>query len=817
MTEQLKLEVTNKEEQLKSSVSEKQQKDVDSFIKKLNEISKKSNDKNQTPEKQKETSKSETEKNKEKEDKEKNKATEKIIKTFDNHWWEVIDMIKTNLETKKTLSEKEITDMNLAIKAFEDDIKTLDSGNKQLDQIKVKVNALKYSNILQPKKAELILNKTRTKETLESAFFESSNESDFNDTFDYVLWTWITTKILGAGWNDKKFQDMIKSYKSDEITDITLKLAEKTNQEYKEWTRLITFKENGEIKAITNKIQEKKAEKYAENLPAEIFWKDNEWKDLSWLNIFDNKWDHEAFKKFIENKWSDYVKNNLENIINWVGKFQEIDKKNHYSTTLSDFIATKGDKSLITEFATKYMKPENLYILWTDKETQRNNYKKITDSKNFQRAQTTFDGKITEQIINTKLSILSWEKISAENLKDKIKDFSKEWLTWILKAFWWVMLDIIELFWWKGLLKKFCSKFGIDYKQYAWDIEKLYNDKYWLSENQKRLLEKIFLDKEKNLEERSNWNNTITDRKWNPISYNKENIKTTYANTFSNEIFKDEQGNEKPTFLLLDPILVEKALQTDDIKNLEIEQKDNILIVEKWLKWEIIKKINPNIKALTTEKERQDIINAMITDSSREEIQRAWDKLSRSNRVYNSEIEDSTDPLEKQRNEAEKIDSENMKNTKWIKDVNDIWMYLWAYLMKWSWDLKYSISQTDLIPKPKIPTKTIETPEEAEKRINPWFLEYSNKKDFDKLFNITSKLNDYSWLWLELPESYFKNWSKYLYVESKSVSSSVSKADNYKNIAALSHKYNTWTNYYTMTKRDESWDISTITFAEINK
>lgn len=114
-----------------------------------------------------------------------------------------------------------------------------------------------------------------------------------------------------------------------------------------------------------------------------------------------------------------------------------------------------------------------------------------------------------------------------------------------------------------------------------------------------------------------------------------------------------------------------------------------------------------------------------------------------------------------------------------------------------------------------LPKTSTETPEEAEKRINPWFLEYSNKDDFDKLFEIKWNFNHYTWS--QLPEMYFKKWSRYLYVETKARTVGAASLDNSGKIETLSQKYPVSESRYSMTRKDRNWDISTITFAQINK
>lgn len=669
----------------------------------------------------------------------KDENTENLINVLNKYWQKILDKIENNFEIhKEDLTEKEVNIYNEAIKAFEEDIGRLWAPTLKLNtnDLKKSISERKSSFVeKQNKKINWILDKERKTEDIKD-FFDWWSESDFNAIFDYI-------KGSTKPEDKEKFDNMVKKYIESNtetavnITDITLNTATKDNSTYPEWIKIISCKIWDKPKTIVRwtqgHLQKLKAEKWKESLPKEIFWKDKDWNNLAWLNEFDGKWNYEWFKFFIEWK-SDYVNSNLQNIINWVKTYKPkklssdaLDYKNgnelrnNYANVLTDFIISSKNSNLQKNYLSQ-IKPENITMLWTNKKTQTENFNKIVKADLFK----NLDEATRDQIINTKLSI---EWTTKQNFEEWLKTWAKE----IIKSFWWLILNIIELFWGKWLLKKFCSSFWIDYDEYFWEIEKLYDEKYQLNTDQIWLLKEISAS-QKDKKAREDWTNKMVNREWkNEITYNQDAIKNTYVENFKNE----------KNFKHLDPNLVEKALQTDNIKKLNIDQKDNIIIQERQSDGKIIKKINPEIGVLIDDNTRKAIVEAMINEWTRKEIQDAWNKISRSNSVYNSEIEksDKMDQYKKDKVDAENNEAKEKKKAKWLDDANDIWMYLWIYLMKWSWDLKYSVSQTDWIPKTPDIDKKPDTKEEVKININAsyidtdWILKWVKDKRIDEIFD----------------------------------------------------------------------------------
>ena len=63
----------------------------------------------------------------------------------------------------------------------------------------------------------------------------------------------------------------------------------------------------------------------------------------------------------------------------------------------------------------------------------------------------------------------------------------------------------------------------------------------------------------------------------------------------------------------------------------------------------------------------------------------------------------------------------------------------------------------------------------------------------------------------------FKQYNRYLFVESKSQTQAVWKTQNIAYINLLASKYKPTTNYYTLTSKTENWLVSTVTFVKLQQ
>jgi len=390
-------------------------------------------------------------------------------------------------------------------------------------------------------------------------------------------------------------------------------------------------------------------------------------------------------------------------------KDNTVELRNNYLNALTDYVVTKWDGDLMKEVVAD-IKSGNIGLLGIDKQTQTDNFNKIVRLDSFKKIRGEISQEAKDQIINAKMKI-EWKSDKS------ISEVAKGWFKEILKQFGWFILDIVELFWGKWFLKGFCENFWMDYDAYFWDIEKLYNTKYWLSETQLNLLEKNlndYFEGDKHKSDQSKWTDEMINREGDtkkPIKYSKKDLKASYVEIFSTGTYTNENGKDSPNFLQLDPVLVDTALKSNTDSILKISQKDNIIITEKWPDWNLVKKINPDIDKLISPAERAAILDAMITDDTREEIQKAWNAISRSNQVYNSDVKitNGMDATQQDRISKENEYAKEAKEGRWLKNADDILLYLWFYLIKWSGDLKYSISETKKSKKKQLEDNLIST------------------------------------------------------------------------------------------------------------
>lgn len=462
------LEVQNKQEQIKNSVTLEKQIDVTNFVKQLDDTKKRG-----------------------------------IVDALNTSWKTIIGNIESNLtksmEDKKInrndSSDPTVINFTEAINAFETDLKEYSQkagGNILSDDL---ITVAKLKNDIIAKKTAIEKTNTEQK-TLDLLLITPINEISAKNFFEgdkkiYDMfmtglspdWTPIEIKNTEA---KNELYDRLEGYiwekKMKGVTDIKLwKTSDTFGNRFPINNRVITYKDNGKDKSIiqwsNNTMQKLLVQKNEESIKKNInldrtkeTWLDKDKKETTEkdkkvytetaLNAFDDIGNYEGFNTYITTKWPDYVSKNFPNIIAWIKEYEpkggsidledgNIDGlKNGYANVLNEYIIK--NPSLIQTYI-KYLTTENLNILWVDKETRTANYNRLFFSdvtNNILRPEINdILSKLGESDKKTLLMQIANIKNMIEN-KDKLSptETLSKWLDSLIDAFGPMLFSILKMF-----------------------------------------------------------------------------------------------------------------------------------------------------------------------------------------------------------------------------------------------------------------------------------------------------------------------------------------------------------------------------------
>lgn len=534
-------------------------------------------------------------------------------------------------------------------------------------------NEIKKQKIPLDAKMEELLNGNQKFDVAKN-FFEKWDENTYNYIFDQIKAKWEAITAEAKDPMVRNFYQFVEVYaKGTDINAIISNIkigVEKKN--YEQWARLVTLEkestntkwEKEKIeKIITRWSQEHMQEMRSKSSEARILI-DNTSRDWN-FNNFDNKWNYMTFKKYIETHPDYITNNNLQKIINGIKEYKPQEKtadahetlndlKNGYANVLTNYITTHPE--LMPAYIT-YLRPENVTMLGVDTETQNANLRKITSSEKFKTSEKT-----NENITN----IQSLTEVINGQPKGKLEATMNKGIDAVIKIFGKdFVMGILESFWGKWFLKKFCWRFKLDYEKTFASIDKMYKDKYELTPEQKGILKTnydMFKGKDKD------WENNIKWVDGNNVKFSKTKIEDEYSKTFIN----------KENFKHLDPNLVLNTFNKLKITNngYVFKNNDQYEINTEKLEKEQGSEIFKNIYTQITK-----------SNNIRDNVQDAGNIVSRTNSIYNT---DSKDTLERET-------ATNNRKKQWINDAGDIALYYGAFLMKWSENIAYVRTENPVV------------------------------------------------------------------------------------------------------------------------
>ena len=560
------------------------------------------------------------------------------------------------------------------------------------------------------------------------AFFEK-NEAAYNAIFDNPdKWAY----NANPKWAQKNFQDLMTIYlagsdvwaKDITLTSLSIKPI-KDNSTYMKWlntiqikftttsnkteqTKDIAFGPKTEVmyEARANSVKESPEYKTLQESLTQIKSKEDVGTLLISLNT---AWSYATFKNLLndDQNSASTLKNLFANdLFNQIDTFDykndnKETKLNGFYGAILDVVIKKWDGPLLNTYLS-YVNENNMNHLGTSKEARKANYDKLL----------IFSGTIDESDPNYASIKDKISKITSKIVEEQKQDFMKDGIDAITKTFGWdILLKIIDLFGGKWFIRNICNKFGINYEKYFWQIEKLYQDKYWLNTEQKTALNNMY----------TNYGNPAT--KIQKIAlWTATEVLYDQATILKNA--KKEFGESATKFNLLDPRIVTKAINELNTKNPGTIKTDisNLTIKEK-INGTTKYKMNDKVE-FKDEDERKTIIEQIITSpTSKANVQKAAIAIIASNGVY-PVVENKNNNENIAASNQENIDKQNMKK---MESGADVAMYYGAYMMKGWDDLKYVISENTM-PKEWDVTRN-----------NPGDIENKDETSFDVNEKVTNK------------------------------------------------------------------------------
>ncbi len=200
------------------------------------------------------------------------------------------------------------------------------------------------------------------------------------------------------------------------------------------------------------------------------------------LNAFDNIGNYALFNKYLEIKWAEYVKANLTGILQAINVYtpskrsiDEMDNqlnvfKNGYATTITDYVVAHSEELL--ESYTNQITESNLNIFGVDQQTRSANFNKLVKKRN--------DTGLRQRLPKAKQDELIRIKTKIENfdLPKTKEEAIKKWLDTIIDTFGPMLFNILKFF---GIGKAtLCKRFsGMEAK-----INGIFSKEYGLSSEQ---------------------------------------------------------------------------------------------------------------------------------------------------------------------------------------------------------------------------------------------------------------------------------------------------------------------------------------------
>lgn len=264
--------------------------------------------------------------------------------------------------------------------------------------------------------------------------------------------------------------------------------------------------------------------------------------------------------------------------------------------------------------------------------------------------------------------------------KEAVREDVQKTFDEVIKQFWGALLSIFELFWGKGALRSFCDAFHLDYDTHFASIENLYNDTYQLNDKQSAVLKNIYTSSNDEI-----FANRIVKgpdgKEWD---FTPNNVQSYYAK-------KEWLG---PNFNLLDPVLINRAMKKDP--KIAVP---NLIVSSGSVYGENTYKINETIPLSWEQKTA--IFAELTKDPSLWSSVNALGGPDVASKVYGKE----------------NLNKNQLWNSKKPSSPKERAVAYGACLMKWSSDLKYVLSQSDMPyekDKSQAKPETSTTPETSE-------------------------------------------------------------------------------------------------------
>ncbi len=363
-----------------------------------------------------------------------------------------------------------------------------------------------------------------------------------------------------------------------------------------------------------------------------------------------------------------YLKTNLSSIMQGISSYKVtwtenlVTIQNTYAETIANLITKSTDTKLVSDYLA-FLTPSTLIYLGADTQHQKKNITLLMNSEVWK--------SLPEDSKKTLVTLL-YGINKAPTKGNEIKKFDKEALKQdiqksfdeVIDQFWSILTTIFELFGGKWAVENFFHALNITYPpSFKEKINTLYKGLYTFSLGQKTALESVYASKD---------TFATTDT---PPKCDQKAVVGYYQTWWT----VDEN------FKLLDPILVQRAM-----KKLNIPTTDVITEVGKSY-WEMQYKIN------TVPSQKANIVAKILEDPS------IWSSVAA---LWGSDVASTI------------YGKKNPETANWLpknpKNPKDAAVAFGAYLMKWSRDLKYAISE-NIMPyesNNKVPENlTPETPE----------------------------------------------------------------------------------------------------------
>lgn len=410
------------------------------------------------------------------------------------------------------------------------------------------------------------------------------------------------------------------------------------------------------------------------------------------LKKLDEKWSYRQFKNNLEKGWTTFLSWLLGawllKDINTYRPVNDSDNKiNRYYGVILDYIVENKDESLLKIYLNNIVVggTVNIKYLWTDRANQVANYNKIAEDTKWQKNST-------DRLTLEKIKLQLVPSIDTKSLAEA----AKSWVDSFFKTYGNVIIDILEFFGGKWAARSFLKGLGVSddtLDKYFTELDKKYKERFWLSDEQRTILNEDFYKAYNDTTSKKETDKMYIGDDKTAIPYDKSTIITLATKTF-----------KWTDFQYLDPVLVAKAAKALDIADATSKEKKD---------GKIIKTVNNE----TSDTDKERIVKYLLTwkDSAEptwttalwKEITKTANTIMNTDRVY-SDIAltgKTGDALTSAntRNDQQKT----KKSEKWIKKWCDIALFVWAYMMKWSDNLTYTITETD-----DLKNETTEAPEE---------------------------------------------------------------------------------------------------------